>query len=131
MYGNVGINRMLTDYEKAVRSGLNETASIDELSSMLIEEQTIEHILPEEPDFGFPSYGFSGREEYETAIGNLTLLEKTERDLYHASRYRLPQKVAAEGAVRNPVFSKKDIEERTTEIAKFCVQSWPLWNASA
>jgi hypothetical protein len=96
-----------------VRSQLNEPApTIDDLSTMLKNEQTVEHVLPQEPNFGFPSYGFADRTEYDLAIhhlGNLTLLEKSlnsrannvsveskirDRTLYHASDYRITRQIA-------------------------------------
>lgn len=149
IFGNASINRILTEYEKLVRGQLNEPApTIDDLSMMLKHEQTVEHVLPHESDFGFPSYGFANRSEYDLAnhhLGNLTLLEKRinsrannasveskirDHTLYHASDYRITRQIAAAGAGRNPVFSKSIIENRTPELAKFCIDQWPFWAAA-
>jgi hypothetical protein len=149
MYGNTGINRMFLEYEKSAREQLDEPLpTLTQLSTMLKKEPTIEHILPEEPNFGFPNYGFSNREEYDLAIhhlGNLTLLEKSlnsrandapvetkvrDEHLYQESDYKMTRGVAAAAAGRNPVFSRIDMEDRTRVLAQFCADAWPLWASS-
>ena len=149
IYGNLSVNRILTEYEKLVRSQFKDMGlTMDDLSKILRNEQTVEHVLPEEPDFGFPSYGFTDRTQYDLAIhriGNLTLLEKRlnsrannasveskirDRNLYHASDYRITRQIAADCASRNPVFSKSIIESRTQELSEFCMAQWPFWAAA-
>ena len=70
---------MLTEFEVFTRTTLGMPApGIAELNAMIDDKQTVEHILPQEPAFGFPSYGFVTKEEYELnkdRFGNLTLLE--------------------------------------------------------
>jgi hypothetical protein len=64
VFQNAGINRMLMEFEISKRKTLGMPApTIAELSVMIEDEQTVEHILPQEPDFGFPSYGFVTGEE--------------------------------------------------------------------
>ena len=107
--------------------------------------QTVEHILPQEPSFGIRAYGFRSAEEYEDnihRIGNLTLLESSlnslcnnrsvekkvsDERLYRISGYQMTQSLAAHSATRTPAFSLDDINARGTDLAKFCVQQWPLW----
>jgi hypothetical protein len=126
IYGNNGaLNRILVEVETDVRVQLNEPVpTINVLSEMRKQGQTLEHILNQTPNFGFPSYGFADEVEYALSLnclGNLTLLESPlnsrcrdrpieskirEPDLYHASDYRMTKRVAAAGAARDPVFSK-------------------------
>ena len=80
VFQNAGINRMLVEYEIFTRKSLRmPIPTVAELSAMIAEVQTVEHLLPQTPDFGFPSYGFATAEEYDLnkdRFGNLTLLER-------------------------------------------------------
>lgn len=151
LYRNLGLYRILTEIERDARtkiSGANPL-SLAELQAMVAQEQTVEHVLPQEPNFGFPSYGCLTRDEYEQLndrLGNLTLLAKTENsrctnrpveekinsaNMYAASIYYCTRQIAADGAGKVSPFTKTDIENRGREIAKFCVGRWPLWETAA
>jgi hypothetical protein len=149
IYRNPGLYRILTEIEKSVRVSMGcPPPPLAELQALIVAEQSVEHILPQEPSFGFPSYGFTTREEYDQAkhrLGNLTLLTKAENsrcnnepvqnkfsadNLYHASMYRMTRRIAAKGLGRECPFDKSDIEERSSEIATFCVSRWPVWSVT-
>jgi len=144
LYGNPGLYRILTEVEKDARKKIGGL-SLADLQAMVLEDQSIEHVLPQSPDFGFPSYGFASHEEYEQAndrLGNLTLLTKAENsrcnnrpveekihanNLYASSIYYSTRQIAADGAGSTSPFTKGTIEERSRKIAEFCRERWPLW----
>jgi hypothetical protein len=143
IYGNAGLNRMLTEFE-ICRRPQEPKVTVDELAEMMRHEQTIEHILPETPEFGFPSHGFQDREAYDLGIhriGNLTLLEKalnsrcqnravrdkmSQPNLYHATEYVMTQVLAAAGMNRGGIFERNHMDQRTEELTDFCVMQWSL-----
>jgi hypothetical protein len=145
VYGNMGLNRIFFEYEKSIRARLNQEPTIAEWSAMLMAEPTIEHILPDKPSFAVSNYGFTDREDYDFDkhhLGNLTLLEKSVNSrannesvedkirhprLYQMSDYKMTREVAIEGAMRNQVFSKKVIEQRTAMLSQYCIETWPVW----
>jgi hypothetical protein len=150
LYRNPGLYRILTELESDARSklpGAPQQLSLADLQAMVVQEQTVEHVLPQTPDFGFPSYGFADAEEYDRfnhQLGNLTLLTQAENsrcsnravqdkislpDLYASSIYVSTRQIAASGAGRPSPFAKMNIENRGSEIADFCLQRWPLWAA--
>lgn len=144
LYRNPGLYRILTELEKDARAKVGGP-SLTDLQAMVVEEQSIEHVLPQNPDCGFPSYGFASHEEYVQAndrLGNLTLLTKAENsrcnnrpveekihanNLYAASIYYSTRQIAADGAGSTSPFSKAIIEDRSRKIAEFCRERWPLW----
>lgn len=150
IYRNPGLYRILTEVEKEARVtvGLPQP-SLSDLQELIAAEQSVEHILPQDPSFGFPSFGFANREEYDQAkhrLGNLTLLTRAENsrcsnepvqnkvsadNLYRSSIYHMTRQIAAKGLGHEPPFGRNDIVARGTEIAEFCVTRWPLWNVSA
>ena len=150
IYRNPGLYRILTEVEKDARVtvGLPQP-SLSDLQALIAAEQSVEHILPQEPSFGFPSYGFANREEYDQAkhrLGNLSLLTKAENsrcnnepvqtkftadNLYRSSIYHMTRQIAAKGLGHENPFGKEEIEHRGINIAKFCLTRWPLWNVSS
>src|SRR5208283_2923038 len=82
IYKNPGLYRILTEIEKIARAALQITSlDLADLKAMVAEGQSVEHILPQNPSCGFPSYGFENREEYDQAnnrLGNLALLTSGE-----------------------------------------------------
>jgi len=146
LYRNPGLLRIFCAVEEKQRLDLNKSEfSLTDLVTLVKAGQTVEHILPQEPSFGIRHYGFRSAEEYEDnihRIGNLTLLESTlnslcsnqsvekkvsNEQLYRVSGYQMTQSLAARSAARTPAFSLEDINNRGTNLAKFCVQQWPLW----
>ena len=146
LYRNPGLLRIFCAVEEKQRFDMNKLAfSLTDLVELVKSGQTTEHILPQEPSFGIRAYGFRSKEEYMEnihRIGNLTLLESNVNSLcsnqsveikvdnerfYRASSYQMTQSLAAHGATRTPAFSLDDINSRGAELAKFCVQQWPLW----
>jgi hypothetical protein len=103
----------------------------------------IEHILPAEPVFDFPAYGFEDKTDYQNTIhrlGNLTLLEesinkrignktpkgKTEAGGYLDSVVPGTKKLGHQIGVDSVGFGKDDVENRTERIVDFCLQRWSL-----
>lgn len=146
LYRNPGLLRIFCAVEEKQRLNLNKSEfSLTDLVALVKAGQTVEHILPQEPSFGIRAYGFRSVDEYEDnihRIGNLTLLESTlnslcsnqsvekkvsNERLYRVSGYQMTQSLAARSAARTPAFSLDDINNRGTDLAKFCVQQWPLW----
>lgn len=146
LYRNPGLLRIFCAIEDKQRLDLNKSEfSLTDLVALVKAGQTVEHILPQEPSFGIRAYGFRSAEEYEDnihRIGNLTLLESSlnslcnnrsvekkvsDERLYRVSGYQMTQSLAAHSATRTPAFSLDDINARGTDLAKFCVQQWPLW----
>jgi hypothetical protein len=146
VFHNAGINRMLMEYEILKRKTLGMSVpTISELNAMNADYQTVEHILPQQPDFGFPSYGFSTQEEYDLnkhRFGNLTLLEKylnsrcqnqpieskiQHPDLYRESKYQMTLSIAAAGMESPEAYRRHGISRRSDELIDFCASRWPLW----
>lgn len=117
------------------------------LMNFHLSEPTIEHVFAEEPTFDFPSRGFALNDDYvekNHKLGNLLLLEKAinsrcqnktveekieDLNLYSQSDFAGVQHFRATRLANGgQIFSGKDIEERTEELAKFCVERWPLWS---
>ena len=145
LFGNPGLYRLFTELELQERD--KEERSTSRLSSMremVLERQSIEHILPQTPESGFPSYGFATHEEYigsNNRLGNLTILTPPENSrcsnksveekidsalLYRQSSYHLTQSLAAKWVGRSYKFSKSEIESRGKELASFCLARWPV-----
>jgi hypothetical protein len=147
IYKNPGLYRILTEAERDTRVRLRLPGlGLADLQAMVAAGQSVEHILPQHPDSGFPSYGFENRAEYDQSndrLGNLTLLTTAENsrcknepierkitadNLYKSSTYLMTQQIAAEWASRTSSFCRLDIESRSSELARRCVSFWPLWD---
>lgn len=142
LYNNPGLVRILCGVEEKRR---NSELSMTDLIGLVRAGQTVEHILSQKPSYGIETFGFNTMEDYSEhidQIGNLTLLESKLNNLcnnrpvddkvrfeklYRASDYKMTKELAAIGAARTPAFSRETIDDRGKELAKFCVEEWPLW----
>ncbi len=154
IYGNVGLPSILTELElneiKASaeynKSDDKATIIFDALRGMLRKHQSVEHILPQTPNFDVGTYGFNGEDDYEehiNMIGNMTLLTESENKsfnntstdnkicdqaYYKKSFYRSTSQLAYDLCGSGRRFTKAVLNARTDEIAQFCVEKWPLWD---
>jgi hypothetical protein len=111
---------------------------MDSLKKIVKKSPNIEHILAQTPNFSPKALGFRNKEdfiEYEHKIGNLTILEKNlnssvqnknpidKVDSYGKSVFKMTKKLASE-IDTNKGFTKQELQERTKEIAEYCVQRW-------
>lgn len=135
IYGNFALRGMLIDFCEHL---LNKEFTIDELKSFMAKNITIEHVLSQTPDFDPTAYGFINQEDFinnEDKIGNLTLLEKTLNSAvqnmspvnkvpyYDKSVFQMTKKIGSEiDSMRK--FTKVELELRTSEIAKICLERW-------
>lgn len=158
VFRNPGLYRLFTEVERSTRSDIDKVkrsthgdaditdATASSIRELVLAGQSIEHILPQTPEFGFPNYGFATQEDYIASnhkLGNLTLLTPPEnsrcsnqaveskvRDerLYRASIYQITKDFAAKWVGRSGLFSKHEIDERSLHLANFCVARWPIWS---
>jgi len=146
VYRNPGVYRILMELEDSQRilDG-HGPLCIEQLKDLMSAEPSIEHILPQTPSFGFPSYGFGSQDAYEEVndrLGNLALLTRVENsrcnnesverkvsadNLYRASIYLSTRHLAASASSRSVPFSNDEIEARGTRLAEMCLKTWSLW----
>lgn len=147
-YGNYGLPAIFTSYELSLWEAdgvyaVEGPTKLSKLIELVKAGQTIEHILPQEPDATLKRYGFTRREEYDDyidKIGNLILLTKSENssysnaspdvkvsEKYPNSVYASVRQIGACFGMSREVFSKNDIDVRSAGLAKFCINRWPLW----
>lgn len=135
IYGNRALNHIFIDYCEELNG---KKYSMDSLKKIVKKSPNIEHILAQTPKFSPKALGFRNKEdfiEYEHKIGNLTILEKNlnssvqnknpidKVDSYGRSVFKMTKKLASE-IDTNKGFTKQELQERTKEIAEYCVQRW-------
>ena len=144
MYRNFGTQRMLLEVEEESRKALNgESLQMVELVALNKTGLTVEHILPQEPNFHLAAYGFVDSAEYlqhKHKLGNLMLLEgplnsacnnRTVEDkmssdrLYGDSRMSSVKTLVAKHAGQAG-FNRTSIEDRGKAIALLVARRWPL-----
>jgi hypothetical protein len=139
MYGQTALLRTLfITYCEELRG---RRYSIRELSSIMRQDPTIEHILPQEPAFGLTAYGFNvgigEYEEYKNKLGNLTILKRSDNsaignnhivdklEVYAKSGFKITEVLAAKIETElNNTFKKKQIKERTEELVQLFAERW-------
>ena len=154
LFGNRGLYRLFTELELKERDAELElqelaeaersTLRLSSMMTMVSEKQSIEHILPQTPETGFPSYGFTSHEDYISSnnrLGNLTILTPAENSrcsnssvedkitnasLYRQSHYKITRNFAAKWVGRSGEFTKSEIETRSKDLALFCVARWAV-----
>ncbi len=99
---------------------------------------TIEHILSQKPKFTLKSRGFKSTEEYleyENALGNLTVLEKSLNSsaqnkntfekvkIYDKSIFKMTNNLSTQISTKKE-FKKNDIVDRTELIAEYLSNKW-------
>jgi len=135
IYRNQALVLIFTKYCEKLQG---ESFTLNELKVFERMSPTIEHILSQEPKFTFKSVGFKNRdelEEYEDTLGNLTVVEKSINSAcqnkiplekvphYDTSRYKITQVLATFiSAYKN--FTKQDINNRTSELANYILDTW-------
>ena len=143
MYRNFGTQRMLLEVEEESRKALNaEPLQMVELVALNKTGLTVEHILPQKPNFHLVAYGFVDAAEYlqhKHKLGNLMLLEgplnsacnnRTVEDkmssdrLYGDSRMSSVKTLVARHAGQAG-FNKTSIEDRGKAIALLVTRRWP------
>ncbi len=150
IYGNSGLYSIFTMVEigllkKDARYKDDKDQIFERMIEMSRRGQTIEHILPQEPDFSVNTYGFKDEDEYyefNDKIGNLTLLTESENKsysnknpdekisnvkLYQSSFYSTTRMLAKGFSLNGRKFIKSEIETRSEYLAQFCIEKWPLW----
>jgi hypothetical protein len=140
MYPNVVLKYIFTEYSEHL---LGNEYPLQELMTQSQAVPTVEHIFAREERFDFPNFGFGSLEEYNDRVnmlGNLTLLEKSinsqchnkppgqkiSENLYSRSMFEDAKRISAEVMNRGSAFIKTDIEERTKQIAEFCMRRWRI-----
>lgn len=145
LYRNPGLPRMLLEEEALARMSLNlAPLNVRQLSDLNRTGLTVEHILPQVPNFNVVAYGFDGIEEYEQQkhrIGNLMLLEgplnstcnnRTVEDkmsgpnLYLSSELVSVRSLAAQFAGQIQGFRRTSIDSRAKRLAELIVGRWPI-----
>jgi hypothetical protein len=94
---------------------------------------TLEHVLPENPENGWPDFDQATATAYYKRMGNMVLLRTTpnsvignkpfneKKQTLKESTFLLTQEVGAEDKWRTV-----EINERQRQLAKLAVQAWPL-----
>ncbi len=145
LYRNPGLPRMLLEEEVLARMSLNlAPLGVRQLADLNRTGLTVEHILPQVPNFNVAAYGFDGIEEYEQQkhrIGNLMLLEgplnstcnnRTVEDkmsgpnLYLSSELVSVRSLAAQFAGQIQGFRRTSIDSRAKGLAELIVNRWPI-----
>lgn len=145
LYRNFGLQRLLWEEEDATRMSLQQpVADIEEMSRLNAAALSIEHVLPQDPAFDITSYGFQDREEFEEhkhRLGNLLLLERglnsacqnrtveikiTAPNLYGSSDLVSVGALAAARVGHAQGYTKLNIDERSTSLAKLMLMRWPI-----
>lgn len=131
-YRNAGSRYMLWEFEKYQKPNFNSQ------DFALYDQMSIDHALPEEPTFSFPTLMFQDTLDYLSSIhkvGNLFLLEATYNKSAHnimpaakTNYYQLskiPTTVQTGFAIQQKgSFDKQDITNRTANFITFCLQRW-------
>lgn len=143
MYRNPGLPIMLLEAEQSARSAMGQPQmSLSELVKLNAAGLTVEHILPQEPNFSTTAYGFANAEEYQQhahRIGNLILLEARlnsrcnnrtveekmlSLELYPESQLTAVAELRAGCAYQVPMFDRSTITSRSKALADMIVKRW-------
>lgn len=148
IYRNPGLTRIFFAAEDKAR-GSERHLDINGLVELTRSRVTAEHIFPQEPSFALDYYGFESMEQYVTNIdrlGNLAPLEKSINSAcqnitienkmngdkyYRASDFMTIHNLATSQGHKNPAFSLDVINARGAQLAKFCVDAWPICKSVA
>lgn len=135
IYGNRALNHIFINYCEHITE---KEFTIAELQNLVSKSPNIEHILSQTPKFDPCAFGFENKEdfiEFEHTIGNLTVLEKglnssvqnknsTDKiDGYGKSLFAMTRKLSSE-IDTNKEFNKESIQERTADLAAYCLKRW-------
>ena len=133
VYGQRYIRYIL--WEEACR----KDESLWEHVSTLYKKLQVEHILPREPSFDVTTASFKSNDDYtahKNRLGNLCLLEKglnnaadnvppfAKVDFYAASKLAVTRHLG--NLIREKGFAQSDLLHRTSELAKFVCERWPI-----
>jgi hypothetical protein len=145
LYRNTGAPRMLlhAEFEERKRMG-QRPLSLASLSVLNRKGLTVEHILPQEPNFRVRAYGFRSMDHYEKhkhRIGNLVLLEdalnkacsdRTVEDkmsapeCYQRSHLWGVKALSACHAPPGEPFRLVNIDSRAKTLAQSMLKRWPI-----
>ena len=150
LYRNLGLPRMLLEEEESSRAVLKlPKLEVNQLAGLNSAGLTVEHILPQEPNFNVVAYGFDTNEEYERhkhRIGNLILLEgplnsscnnrtveekMSAANLYLSSGLCAVRSLSAQFAGKAQGFQRQSIHARSTLLAGLVIKRWPIVEAIA
>jgi uncharacterized protein with ParB-like and HNH nuclease domain len=135
IFGNRALNYIFLTYCEHI---LNVQYSTDELKKINSLNPNIEHILSQMPNFDPIALGFNDEEDYinyKHRLGNLTLLEKSLNSsvqnkvaldkvvTYDKSILAITKQVSAK-ITDIKGFLKKDLNERTKNIAEYVSKRW-------
>lgn len=140
IYPNNALRHIFVEYDEFRTKKKLSVKSLRKLSDTT---PTVEHIFPVEPRFDFPDFGFASPETYRDHIhtlGNLTMLEKglnsqcrnknpdekIDANLYGRSLFSGPRRISALVQNRGNAYEQSDIQNRTQELANFCMKRWKL-----
>lgn len=135
IYGNQALVHIFTRYCEELQ---NKSFTLNELKALEKISPTIEHILSREPKFTFKSVGFKNSDDFEAyadTLGNLSVVEKSINSAaqnkmplekvpyYDTSKYKMTQ-ILATSISANKNFTKQDINNRTSELANYILDTW-------
>jgi len=140
IYPNAVLKYVFTEYSEHLR---DSEYSLQQLMEQSEKVPTVEHIFSREKTFDFPNFGFGSLDEYNdrvNTLGNLTLLEKAinsqchnktpgekiSKDLYGSSTFEDAKRISAKVMNSGSAFVNTDVEERTRQIARFCMKRWRI-----
>ncbi len=144
LYRNTGASRMLLHAEFEERTNGKQPLTLARLAELNRRGLTVEHILPQEPNFKVKAYGFRSREHYEEhkhRIGNLVLLEdklnktcsnRTVEDkmsapeCYQKSRLWAVKALSACHAPPGQPFKLVNIDNRAKTLTQSIMKRWPI-----
>jgi uncharacterized protein with ParB-like and HNH nuclease domain len=137
IYGNRALTHIFIDYCESMRRNQRKY-TLAELKKFVASSPTIEHILSQTPNFAPRALGFRNKEDFiacEHNIGNLTILEKKLNSrannlsaidkvaIYGNSDFEMTKLLGSE-IDTNKVFTKTKLQERTKNIADYCIDRW-------
>jgi hypothetical protein len=144
IYRNAGAPRMLLHAEFEEKKKGQRPLTLARLAEMNQKGLTVEHILPQEPNFKVKAYGFRSRDHYEEhkhRIGNLVLLEdalnktcsnRTVEDkmsapeCYQKSRLWAVKALSACHAPPGQPFRLMNIDSRAKTLTQSMMKRWPI-----
>ncbi len=138
IFGNRALAHIFIDYSEFLSKKKLSIVELKRIANDRKSTPTIEHILSQKPKFTLKSRGFKSTEEYleyENALGNLTVLEKSLNSsaqnkntfekvkIYDKSIFKMTNNLSTQISTKKE-FKKNDIVDRTELIAEYLSNKW-------